>query len=70
MADERDRLVDDESLDDPRFIRGAWGVFDEFAQTGNDEAALRVAEELARSWDRGNNIFDGRESRGENEEGQ
>lgn len=51
------RIVDDESLGDPRFIDAAWEAYSGFRAAGNDEAASRVAQELGESWDQGHDIF-------------
>lgn len=52
-----ERLVDDESLGDPRFIQAGWETMEHFIREGNEEAMGRMAEEMNRSWKQGHNIF-------------
>src|SRR5262245_35296955 len=58
VPDEPDgRLVDDESLGDPRFIRSAWDVMRQQMEEGNTENVERVQRELGRSMEQGNDIL-------------
>lgn len=58
-----DRLVDDESLGDSRFIQAGWETMEHFIREDNEEALGRMAEEMNRSWQQGHNIFDREEGK-------
>lgn len=61
--EQHEPIVDDESLSDPRFIKGAWQAYEWAVEDGQPDVANRLAEELARAWEKGVNIFDNREGK-------